>query len=124
MRRNGKGHTVPLAILLAQSTTDKPANPLVSLLPLLLIGFVFYFFMIRPQRARMRQHTELLGNLEVGDEVETVGGIFGTIRGVTDDAFILEIAPGTTVRVSRSAVRRKVWEEEEQQQSGSSDSQS
>lgn len=109
------------AILLAQSTEEKAANPLVSLLPLLLIGFVFYFFMIRPQRTRMRQHSDLLSNLEVGDEVETVGGIFGTIRGLTDDAFILEIAPGTSVRISRGAVRRKVWEPEEEQ-SGSSDS--
>jgi preprotein translocase subunit YajC len=114
---------VLLAILLAQTTEKQPANPLVSLLPLLLIGFVFYFFMIRPQRMRMRQHADLLGNLEIGDEVETIGGMYGTIRGMTDDAFVLEISPGTTVRISRAAVRRKVWEEEEEQQ-GSSDSSS
>lgn len=110
-----------LALLAQSTTTEKPANPLVSLLPLLLIGFVFYFFMIRPQRTRMRQHAELLGNLEVGDEVETVGGIFGTIRGITDDAFLIEISPGTTVRASRAAVRRKIWQDEGEQE-GSSES--
>ena len=69
--------------------------------------------MIRPQRAKMRAHQDLLGNLEVGDEVETVGGIIGTIRGMTNDEFSLEAAPGTTLRVSRGAVRRKIYQEEE-----------
>jgi preprotein translocase subunit YajC len=60
----------------------------------------------------MRQHQELMGALGVGDEVETIGGIFGTIRGLTDTEFLLEISPGTTVRISRAAVRRKVYDEE------------
>ena len=77
---------------------------------------VFYFLMIRPQRTRMRAHQELLGNLDLGDEVETIGGIFGTIKAKSDDEFQLEISPGTTVRVSRGAVRRKVYQEEEEEQ--------
>jgi len=85
----------------------------VSLLFIGVIMVVFYMFMIRPQRNRMRQHQELLGALEVGDEVETIGGIYGTIKSVTDNDFMIEIAPGTIVRASRGAVRRKVWQEEE-----------
>jgi preprotein translocase subunit YajC len=85
---------------------------LVFFVPLIL---VFYFLMIRPQRNRMRQHQELMRALEVGDEVETIGGIFGTIRSVADDEFMLEVSPGTTVRISRGAVRRKVWQEEDQE---------
>jgi preprotein translocase subunit YajC len=111
------------AILLAAESTNSGSGlqTLLFFIPLIL---VFYFLMIRPQRTRMRQHQELLGNLDLGDEVETIGGIFGTIRAKSGDEFQLEIAPGTTVRVSRGAVRRKVYqpdeEEEEQETPGSS----
>lgn len=56
---------------------------------------------------------ELMRTLEVGDEVETVAGIFGTIRRLDEDTIWLEVAPGTTLRFSRGAVRRKVIQEEE-----------
>lgn len=106
--------------ILAQTSTEKTTNPLVSLLPIILLVVVFYMFMIRPQRNRMRQHQELLQAIDVGDEVETIGGIYGTIRGKDEDAFLVEISPGTTVRLSRGAVRRKVWQEEDQESPGSS----
>ena len=106
------------ALLAQTDTTDKTTNPLVGFLPIILLIVVFYFFMIRPQRNRMRQHQDLLSALDVGDEVETIGGIYGTIRGSDDSTFTLEVSPGTSVRVSRAAVRRKVYQEEEE---GSSD---
>ncbi len=108
--------------LLAQttdSTKDTTTNPLVGFLPIVLLVVVFYFFMIRPQRNRMRQHQDLLSNLGLGDEVETIGGLFGTIRAMDDEAFMLELAPGTVVRASRSAVRRKVYQPDEEEPSDS-----
>jgi preprotein translocase subunit YajC len=105
-----------IGIILAQSNGGGGLGTLIFFIPLIL---VFYFLMIRPQRARMRQHQELLGTLEVGDEVETIGGIFGTIRTKSDDEFQLEVSPGTTLRISRGAVRRKVYQEEEQETPGS-----
>ena len=103
-----------LAGLLAAETKNTGGGlaTLVFFVPLIL---VFYFLMIRPQRARMRQQQELMRALEVGDEIETIAGIFGTIRGVTDDEFLVEVAPGTTLRMSRGAVRRKIYQEEEQE---------
>ena len=68
----------------------------------------------------MRQHQDLLSALDIGDEVETIGGMLGTIRGINDEEYMLEISPGTVVRVSRAAVRRKVYQEEEESSSGSS----
>ena len=106
-----------VAVLAAQSgSSGGGAAGLLILLPLIL---VFYFFMIRPQRQRMRQHSQVISSIESGDEVETIGGIYGTIREVHDDTFSIEISPGTTVRVSRGAVRRKVVEEEEEESPGS-----
>ena len=106
------------ALLVQDSTEKTTTNPLVGFLPIILLVVVFYFFMIRPQRNRMRQHQELLGALDIGDEVETISGIYGTIRATDDDTFSIEISPGTTVRMSRGAVRRKVWQEEEEESSG------
>jgi preprotein translocase subunit YajC len=103
-----------LATLLAQAAADKPqANPIVSLLPIVLIFGAMYFLMIRPQRNKQRQYMELLRSLEVGDEVECVSGIYGTIRRLDDQSAWVEIAPGTTVRMSRAGIRRKVVHEEE-----------
>ena len=107
-----------LALLMAAEKTQTNNGFGIIIIPLMLV--VFYFLLIRPQRKRMQQHQQLLGAIDVGDEVETIAGIIGTIRGMTDDEFLIEIAPGTTVRMSRGAVRRKVYEpepEEEEQES-------
>ena len=106
-----------ITVLLA-ATGNSSGGGITSLLIFVPLILVFYFLMIRPQRNRMRQHQELLGALQVDDEVETIGGIYGTIRGMTDDEFSIEIAPGTTVRCSRGAVRRKIYQEEEQETQG------
>jgi len=108
-------------LLAASNTSGGGAANFLIFIPLI---FVFYFFMIRPQRTKMRAHQDLLSHLEVGDEVETIGGILGTIRATTDEEFLIEISPGTTVRCSRGAVRRKIYqqdetEEEEQETPGS-----
>src|SRR3546814_2128969 len=51
-----------------------------NLVMIALIGVVFYFFMIRPQTKRMKEHKKLVENLQKGDRVVTTGGIFGRIR--------------------------------------------
>jgi preprotein translocase subunit YajC len=110
-------------MLLAAEKTQTSGGFGIIIIPLMLV--VFYFLLIRPQRKKMQQHQQLLGALDVGDEVETIAGILGTIRGITDDEFLIEISPGTTVRMSRGAVRRKVYEpepEEEEQESPDSNS--
>ena len=103
-----------ITLLAVAEPSKGTGGGLTSLLIFVPLILVFYFFMIRPQRQRMRQHTDLISSLEIGDEVETIGGIFGVIREVHDDNFSVEISPGTTVRVSRGAVRRKVFQEEEE----------
>lgn len=89
------------------------------LLPLLLMGAIFYFLLIRPQQRRARQQRQLLESLEVGDEVMTIGGLFGTIRALDDDRVTVEVAPGIELNFIRSAVARKlVFDEGEADRSG------
>lgn len=65
---------------------------------------LFWVLIIMPQRRRRAVQQELLMQLEPGDEVMTVGGLFGTVREVADHHVVLEIAPGTQVRLAKSAV--------------------
>jgi preprotein translocase subunit YajC len=101
--------------LLAAEDTKKAANPIISLAPILLIGVVFYFLLIRPQQRRAKAQRELTQTTEVGDEVVTIGGLFGVVREVDDDSVLLEVAPGTELRYLRSAIARKLVPEDELQ---------
>jgi preprotein translocase subunit YajC len=77
------------------------------LISLGLMVAIFYFLLIRPQQRRVRQQRELVNNLHVGDEVITIGGMFGTVRNMNDDELTLEVSPGTEIRIVKSAVARK-----------------
>jgi preprotein translocase subunit YajC len=74
---------------------------------------VFWFLLIRPQRRRQQQHRALVSELSADDEVITVGGVFGTVRSVADDHVVLEVAPGTEIRVAKQAVATVVRKDEE-----------
>jgi preprotein translocase subunit YajC len=101
------GSFVPLA--------QEGSNPASLLLFLGLMAVVFYFLMIRPQQRRMRAQRELMKSLEVGDEVQTIGGMFGTIRSLDDDSVTVEVSPGIEIRFVRGAIARKLVMEEELQ---------
>jgi preprotein translocase subunit YajC len=77
----------------------------------LLLG-VMWVLIIRPQKRRQLQQQEILSSLAEGDEVLTAGGIYGTVRELDEDSLMLEIAPGTTIRVARRAVAGKVEPDE------------
>jgi preprotein translocase subunit YajC len=74
---------------------------------ILMIG-AFYALLVRPQRRNMAAHQSLMASLQVGDEVLTMGGIYGRIQSLDDQVVELEVAPGTSLRVARSAISRKV----------------
>ena len=60
-------------------------------LPLVLMGLVFYFMLIRPQRKKDKKVKEMLNNLKHGDRITTIGGIYGTIVGIKDDTVTLAV---------------------------------
>ena len=86
-----------------------------GLLNLIFLGFlilIFYFMLIRPQKRRVDQHRQLISSIGNGDEVVTIGGVFGIVRRIGDEEIELEISPGTTIRVVKSAIARRVTEDE------------
>jgi preprotein translocase subunit YajC len=99
--------------ILAQE--QQGGNPLVAFLPLILIGGVFYFLLIRPQQRRAKAQQALVRSAEVGDEIVTTSGIFGTILDIDedDDVLIVEIAPGTRIRMVRAGIGRRITEDDE-----------
>jgi len=101
--------------LLAQDSQG--GSSLVAFLPLLLMGVIFYFLLIRPQQRRAKAQQALLRSVEVGDEIVTTAGVFGTVTEIDDDDVItVEIAPGTRVRMVRAGVGRIVEDEEEHEE--------
>jgi preprotein translocase subunit YajC len=66
---------------------------------------VFYFFMIRPQMKKAKEQKKYVEGLKKGDKVLTIGGIYGKIVEVRDDAtFIMELEDGGKMKVSKNAV--------------------
>ncbi len=101
--------TASLNSLVAQG--DGGGGNYTFLISLVLLVGIFYFLLIRPQQRRVRRQRDLIASLEVGDEVVTIGGILGRITDMDDESVTLDIAPGTQVRLVKSAVARKLTEE-------------
>lgn len=86
------------------------------LISLVLMVAIFYFLLIRPQQRRVRQQRSLVESLHVGDEVITIGGLFGTILEIEDETITLDAGAGTRLRYLKQAVARKFVEENEDEE--------
>ena len=79
-------------------------------LPLVLMGAVFYFMLIRPQRKKDKKVKEMLDNLKPGDRITTIGGIYGTIRSIKDETITLAVGQKNgqpyEMTVARWAIRQ------------------
>ena len=89
-------------------------SPAGNLIFIALMFVVFWFFLIRPQKKRMEAQRQLIQSVEEGDEIVTMGGIFGTVQAIDDEEMQLEVSPGTSIRVLRSAVARKLVEDDDE----------
>jgi preprotein translocase subunit YajC len=69
---------------------------------------LFWLLIVMPQRRRRSQQEALIGQLEPGDEVLTLGGLLGVVREVGEHEVVLEIAPETRVRVAKTAVTGRI----------------
>ncbi|NLA36463.1 MAG: preprotein translocase subunit YajC [Actinobacteria bacterium] len=97
---------VLLANVIAQSSGG---NSLTSILPLILLVPLFYW-MFSQQKKQRRQQADLQSSIEVGDEIVTSGGIYGTVTFIEPDEPIMHVAIDTDVviRITKTAVGRKV----------------
>lgn len=78
------------------------------LLALLITFGLMWALLILPQQRRMRKHQAVIASLEVGDEVVTAGGVYGTVMGVAEETLAVEVAPGVVLQVLRNAVTQRV----------------
>ena len=97
------------AALIAQQS----GSNVTFLISLVLMVAIFYFLLIRPQQRRVRQQRQLVESLRVGDEVITIGGMFGTILAMDEETITLDAGGGTRLKYLRQAVARKFVEEPE-----------
>lgn len=89
--------------LFAQSGDGPPV--LVQIMPLLLLGVVFYLLLVRPEQKRRREHDDLVAGLKRNDQVVMASGIHGRVTGLGDKVVTVEIAPRVQVQVDRSAIQ-------------------
>jgi preprotein translocase subunit YajC len=75
-----------------------------SLLPMVAIFAIFYFFLIRPQVKRQKEVTNMLSELKKGDKVVAAGGLHGTIYKIDENVIYLEIAENVKIQASKSSV--------------------
>ena len=82
-------------------------------IPLILIFVIFYFFLIRPQQKRVKEHKAMVQSLKRGDEIITSGGIIGTIdRVMEDDRIEVIIGENVKVQIIRSTITSLLKKEE------------
>jgi preprotein translocase subunit YajC len=92
-----------LYVLLAAPQGEQQ-NPLVSLLPLILIILVFYLFMIRPQVRKQKELSKYRSSLEKGDKVVTTGGIYGKITGVSERSVNVDVGSNVEMKIDKNAI--------------------
>ncbi len=102
------------AALIAQQS----GSNVTFLISLVLMVAIFYFLLIRPQQRRVKQQRQLVDSLRVGDEVITIGGMFGTILDMDDETITLDAGGGTRLKYLRQAVARKFVEATEEEEAG------
>jgi preprotein translocase subunit YajC len=101
-------------LLLAEDPPKQPAAPQSPFgqfaIPMLIIGFLWYFLLLRPQLREQRSRKDLLTNLKKNDKVVTIGGIIGTVTNLTPDGkeVTLRIEDNAKIRMLRSSIQTVV----------------
>ncbi|MDP1680707.1 MAG: preprotein translocase subunit YajC [Burkholderiales bacterium] len=80
-------------------------DPIMGLLPFVVIFVLFYFMLIRPQMKRAKEQKKMIEALQKGDEVITTGGVLGKITKVSDQYMSLEIADNVVIQVQKATVQ-------------------
>ena len=97
-------------VTVLENTTTTTADPWASIMPIIILVAMFalmYFTMIRPQKKQEKETAQMRDNLEVGDEITTIGGIIGKIISIKEETCVIETGrERTTLRILKSSVLR------------------
>ena len=93
-----------LSILAAAGGAGAPPPAWLQFLPLVAMGLIFWFLIIRPQMRRQKEHQTKIGGIKRGDQVVTGGGIVGKITRVDETYADIEIATGVKVKAVKSTI--------------------
>lgn len=85
-------------------------NPIINLVPIVLVFFVMYFLLIRPQTKQQKEQARMQAALKKNDEVVTLGGIHGTVVNVKEDVVTLRVDDNTRIDVDKTAISRRIKE--------------
>jgi len=94
-----------LSVVLAQ--TESGGSLIGFLLPIGVLGVLFYLLLVMPQRRRAKKAQALRDSIAVGDEIGTIGGIYGTIRSEDDESFTIDVGGGSTMRIAKRAIAER-----------------
>ena len=89
---------------MAQSGGAAGGDPLISLLFPVGLIVIFYFFLIRPQMKRQKEHKKMVEALQKGDEVQMEGGLMGRLNDIGENFVKVEISEGIEVKARRQSV--------------------
>lgn len=99
----------PVATAEGQAHPPGLADMLFKMLPMfVMVFFIFYFMVMKPQQQRLKSQKELLESLKKGESVVTSGGILGKIAGIEGELVLIEVAPNVRIRVEATHIARKV----------------
>jgi preprotein translocase subunit YajC len=92
--------------LYAASQPGQGGGGITAFLPFILIMFIIYFLMIRPQTKRQKEKDTMRGDLKKGDKIITMGGIYGTVQGFKEKGrqAIIKIDNNTNITINKTAV--------------------
>lgn len=91
-----------LNYILLQQTAD--AGGVMNIIMIVVLVAIFYFFMIRPQQKRQKEMRKFRENITEGQRVVTAGGIYGKVRKVKGNAFVVEVAPNVNITIDKNSV--------------------
>ena len=83
------------------------SGSLSSFLPIILIIFVFYFFMIRPQINKQKEENKFRSDIKKGDKVVTIGGLHGKVNNIKENVIILEVGENHRITVDINSISKE-----------------
>ena len=93
------------SILLQEAAATAPeGNGMFTIIMMVALFAVFYFFMIRPQNKERKRMRDYINSLAVGDKVRTASGVFGKIKDIKEAVIVLEIADNVKITIDKNYI--------------------